>query len=388
VAKPKAVATAARRPLLLVSAGLGLAGGGSAVVGRLCAAVMARFASRTGAGFEILHLGPPPEAPLGGQDPPAAITGFGGDTGALARAVIGRQLSAPRPLIFFDHLGPSRCQALMPSLLRAPYLVFLHGVESWRPLSWDRRRALGRASALLANSDHTRRRARAFNKTLPPVDLLPLALEDRPLAGTVDEDLLDRCGAAFLLIVGRMAADERYKGHDELLGALPALLDRHPQARLVVVGGGDDRARLEAESRQRGLADAVLFTGFVSEATRAELYQRCLAFVMPSRDEGFGLVFLEAMRAAKPCLAALGSAAEEIVEGGRTGLLVDRDDPVALTAGLASFYDYPERAARLGEAGRRRFEDRFRHTAFERGLLPYLDRFSSRTPQTVRLPDD
>ena len=104
---------------------------------------------------------------------------------------------------------------------------------------------------------------------------------------------------------------ERYKGHDQLLEAMTTL----PDARLVVAGDGDDRRRLEEKAAALGLGDRTFFTGFLSEATLAELYRRCAAFVMPSRGEGFGLVYLEAMRAGKPVLAARGSAAEEIVRG-------------------------------------------------------------------------
>ena len=95
---------------------------------------------------------------------------------------------------------------------------------------------------------------------------------------------------------------------------MPPLLAARPGARLVVAGDGDDRPRLEARAAALGLGGAVLFTGFVSEATLAELYRRAAVFVMPSLGEGFGLVYLEAMRAGKPCVAARGSAAEEVVE--------------------------------------------------------------------------
>src|SRR5262249_19115378 len=217
---------------------------------------------------------------------------------------------------------PARCQALLPRLLRGPHLVFLNGIEVWRPLSWDRRRALEAARVRLAISEHTRRRAQEFSPSLPPVDVLPLALEDRPPWGRVDRALEERCGEGFVLMVGRMAASERYKGHDQMLEALTRL----PAARLVVAGDGDDRPRLEGRARELGLGGRGVFTGFVEEATLRELYARCALFAMPSRDEGFGLAYLEAMRAARPCVAARGCAAEEIVADGETGSLVDYGD--------------------------------------------------------------
>ncbi len=352
---------------------------------------MASFARDQGIDHEVFHLGPAPHpallAPAVGDECATPITGFGTRTAALARQVMARQLSGRRgagrrPLIVFDHLGPARIQAFLPRALRAPYLVFLLGIEVWRPLSLDRRRALGHASSRLAISRHTRRRARSFTPSLPPVEILPLALEERPPGGEADGELLARCGEGFLLVVGRMSSDERYKGHDQLLVAMPALLANQPKARLVVAGGGDDRSRLVALAAREGLAEAVFFTGFVSEATLAGLYERCLAFVMPSRDEGFGLVFLEAMRAGKPCLAARGSAAEEIVIDQSTGLLVDRDDPLALAEAMASFYRHPRRASRMGEAGLELYRQRFRRSAFEQKFFPYLDRWSRLDPSS------
>jgi glycosyltransferase involved in cell wall biosynthesis len=166
-----------------------------------------------------------------------------------------------------------------------------------------------------------------------------------------------------------MEATEQYKGHDQLLDALRHL----PDARLVVAGDGSDRPRLAARAADLGLARRVLFTGFVSEATLLELYRRAAVFVMPSRGEGFGLVYLEAMRAGKPCVAAAGSAAAEVVAAGETGLLVDPDDTAALTAALAGLLASPETARRLGEAGRRRWRSELGLDRFRARLRPLLD---------------
>jgi len=261
----------------------------------------------------------------------------------------------------------------LPASLRSPYMVILYGIEVWRALPWDRRRALAGATVRLAISAHTVERARVWNPSLEGVDVLPLALEERPAAGDLDRELLARAGEGYLLVVGRLAASERYKGHDLLLESMPRLLTLRPEARLVVAGEGDDRPRLEAKAAGLGLAGRVLFTGFVSEATLGELYRRSAAFVMPSRGEGFGLVYLEAMRVAKACVAARGSAAEEIVEDGITGLLIDPDDPQALVKVLARLLAEPELSRRLGEAGLRRFREVFTPARFRARLWPFLD---------------
>ena len=271
----------------------------------------------------------------------------------------------------------ARIAALLPPPVRPRYLVWMYGIEVWRPLSGSRSRALRQATVRLATSSHTVVEARAVNRDFGPVEVLPLCLEERAPAGEVDGTLLDRAGHGFLLIVGRMAASERYKGHDQLLQAMTRLPSAgHARPRLIIAGDGDDRRRLEALSASLGLSGEVLFTGFVSEATLAELYARAAVFVMPSRGEGFGLVYLEAMRAGRPCVAARASAAAEIVADGETGLLVDPLDPEAIAGALGRLLAAPNLARAMGEAGRRRLERQFTPRRFRERLWPLLDRLT------------
>ncbi|HEX4498311.1 MAG TPA: glycosyltransferase family 4 protein [Thermoanaerobaculia bacterium] len=357
-----------RRDLVFVSAGLGLDGGGRAAAGRLLAAGCAGFAGERGMGFELLTLDG-----SGLPDGGGSARGFAGNQRALALAVWKRQWRNRESAYVFDLLGVARTQSYLPAPLRAPYLIPLYGIEVWHPLAWDRRRALARATVLFAISAHTLERARPFTPDLGGAGVLPLALEERKPEGAVDARLLGRLGRGFFLIVGRMDARERYKGHDQLLEALRGI----PEARLVVAGDGDDRARLEAKAAGLGMSDRVAFTGFASEATLAELYRRCAAFAMPSRGEGFGLVYLEAMRAGKPVLAARGSAAEEIVVEGRTGLLVDPDDREELRGALCRLLDHPGETRRMGEAGFERWRQEYGGERFRERLAPLLARLVS-----------
>jgi phosphatidylinositol alpha-1,6-mannosyltransferase len=359
------------RDLVFVSAGLGLDGGGRALAGRLLAGTGADFARRRRIGFHLLTL---EGGGLPGSEAP--VRSFGGNARALAFHLWQRQLMdrGRREACVFDLLGPARVQAYLPGPLRVPYLVPLYGIEVWRPLEWDRRRALARATARFAISAYTLERARPFCPDLSGTVILPLALEERAAEGAIDASLMGRVGRGFLLIVGRMAASERYKGHDQILEAFPLLLDLCPGARLVVAGDGDDRFRLEEKAAYLGIGEAVVFARFTSEATLAELYRRCAAFVMPSRGEGFGLVYLEAMRAARPVVAARGSAAEEIVVDDETGLLVDPDDRERLARALARLLRDAGGARRMGWAGRERWEKELGLERFRERLEPLLER--------------
>jgi glycosyltransferase involved in cell wall biosynthesis len=359
------------RDLVFVSAGLGLDGGGRALAGRLLAGACAAFARERRIGFSILSLDGDGLSEIPENN--ARIRGFGGDQKALALDVWKAQWADRGKAYVFDLLGPARVQAYLPGPVRAPYLIPLYGIEAWRPLEWDRRRTLANATVTFAISAYTLERARPFCPDLGRTVVLPLALEERPLAGAVDAGLLHRLGRGFLLIVGRMASSERYKGHDQLLEALTRL----PEARLVAAGDGDDRRRLEEKAAALGMADRTFFTGFLSEATLAELYRRCAAFAMPSQGEGFGLVYLEAMRAGKPVLASRGSAAEEIVRDGKTGILVDPEDREELRAALGQLLGYPGEARRMGEAGRERWRQEFGAERFRERLTPLLERLTA-----------
>jgi phosphatidylinositol alpha-1,6-mannosyltransferase len=362
----------APRDLIVVSSGLELDGGGRAVAGRLLAASCAAFARERGVGLQLLSL-----AGLDGFETDVRARGFGGHQRALALDLWRRQMAARKVACVYDLLGPARAQAWLPGPLRTPYLVAIYGVEVWSPLPRARYRALARASIRLSPSQFTLDEARRANGDFGSVEVVPLCLEERPPAGEIDHALLERAGTGYLLIVGRIVSTERYKGHDELLAAFPQLLTMAPGARLVVAGEGDDRDRLQARAAAMGLSGQVLFTGFVSEATLVELYRRAAVFVMPSRGEGFGLVYLEAMRAAKPCVAARGTVASEVIADGETGLLVDGSDGAALAATLARLLCAPEAAADMGQAGRRRFDQVFTPRRFRERLWPLLERLTA-----------
>jgi len=116
---------------------------------------------------------------------------------------------------------------------------------------------------------------------------------------------------------------------------------------------------------------AVRFEGRVTDAALLDLYRDCAFFVMPSRDEGFGLVFLEAMRAGRACIGAPGSAAE-IIEDGVTGLIVDPGDPEQVLKALVRLFQDRELSDRMGQAGWRRWARAFTEVAFRERFLACL----------------
>lgn len=374
---------------------------------------------------------PHPQVDLG---PRVRRVASGGSKVQLVRAVLRRAWRSTgdtRVVCLHVHLSP----LTVPFLWRgAQMITVLCGVEAWKPLRSLQRSVL-RRSDVVAISAHTARRFRESNPslatqpirvchpaladcvTVPTPDAAPLVPE--PVASRADtsfetppkefgssgrtEDLwpfdtstaraeeapsfqgLSRSprsglpthpsveGAPAALIVGRMVAEERYKGHDLLLEIWHEVLERVPGARLWVAGDGDDRRRLQARATQLALQEHVTFFGRVPDDTLARLYEACAFFVMPSRHEGFGFVFLEAMRAGKACIGGIGAAAE-IIEPDVTGLLVDPQQRGEVTGAVCRLFHEPETRARMGQAGVERYAREFTEQAFQGRLRALLDR--------------
>ena len=203
-----------------------------------------------------------------------------------------------------------------------------HGIEVWRTFSTAERRALSAAERILCVSDYTRRQLAANCPNISEARLLvlPNALDPQ---FSVPPARPDKTEAGLILSVTRLDATEAYKGVDHLILAMPAIRAAVPNARLRIVGTGADRARLEKIAGELE-GNAIEFTGRVSdEALRGHL-AACHVFALPSRGEGFGLVYLEAMANGKPCLAANAGGAPEVVDS-TCGALVTYGDVPALT---------------------------------------------------------
>jgi len=143
--------------------------------------------------------------------------------------------------------------------------------------------------------------------------------------------------------MGRLVSAERYKGFDEVLEQLPEIVARLPDLVYMIVGDGNDRPRLEEKARALGIRDHVVFTGFVSEREKCDHYNLADAFVMPSRGEGFGIVFLEAMASGIPVVGSTADGSREALRNGALGLLVDPGDPEALRRAIIASLRMPKR---------------------------------------------
>ena len=277
--------------------------------------------------------------------------------------------------VLFDLVGLARATLVpLPGFPPRDYAIFVHGIELRTAHDGARARALRRARVVLANSEFTAASLRDMHPDLADrVRVVKLCIDPEKVAlwEALPRSTARRELAA--LIVGRMWSEEPGKGHDALIAAWPAVRARLPGAELWIVGGGHDRARLKARTQELGVADAVRFLGPVSDAELGELYRRASLFAMPSRQEGFGLVYAEAMWHALPCIGSTSDAAGQVIADGETGLLVPYGDAVAIGDAVVALLGDPERAAKMGEAARRRALAHFSYERFSRDLLTALE---------------
>src|SRR5262249_27029750 len=151
----------------------------------------------------------------------------------------------------------------LPLVARGARLVlFLHGIEVWRPIETLQQMAFRRAALVMTNSYYTAARFREANPACAgrAIHVCHPGIPGQTEA-TITGAPWNGAPPTFALIVGRMAAEERYKGHDLLLEIWPEVVAAVPDATLVVAGDGDDRGRLEAKAAELRMSERVRFLG-------------------------------------------------------------------------------------------------------------------------------
>lgn len=298
--------------------------------------------------------------------------GFGRSKAALLAHLLRR---APRlDALFLGHVNLAPLGLLLRLIhWRTRYWAVVHGIEVWQPLPLHRRIALRRARGVFSVSAYTAEQA-AKHQRLDSrhVFVLPPALDPSFVPAASGHDEIP-AGRKVLLTVGRLVSSEPGKGVDAVIRVLPEVLKRVPDVLYVVIGEGDLKPLLQKLAQENAVQDHVLFAGQQTPENLRRYYSRADIYVMPSRQEGFGLVFLEAMACGKPVIAGNFGGAMEIIQDGRTGFLVDPGNPEQLADRLVRLLDDERLREKMGAAGRQVVEERYTFPRFEAGLTRILD---------------
>ena len=332
---------------------------------------------------------------------------------------------APRStLILCGHIHLLPIAFLIRLLLRlrfplrapCPLLLIIHGIDAWQPTrSWLLNWLVRRIDVFVSVSETTRER---FLKWAKPNGargfILPNSVDLAQFTpGPKHPALLEKYGLRdrrILLTVARLSSQERYKGVDEVMEALPELAKTIPNISYLIVGDGTDRERLSNKARSLGLrveergerraeggeqrseignqksefgiresdvspslsqlpasvsafrvphsafsAPSVIFAGRIGDVEKVDHYRLADAFVMPGRGEGFGIVYLEAMACGLPIVASKADASREIVDD-ESGVVVDPQNPAEIIAGILRCLQRPAQT----------IPQRVRHYSFEK----------------------
>jgi teichuronic acid biosynthesis glycosyltransferase TuaC len=244
---------------------------------------------------------------------------------------------------------------LLSAELGLPYVVSVHGLDAF-----STEQVRGRAG------EWCRRISQRVYRSAKRVICISERVREQVLEGTgsncrtsvvyngVDAELFSpgkesSSSGPIVLSVGNLIP---IKGHETLIRAVAAIGSEFPELTLEIVGRGPEQARLQALAHQLEIGDRVRFLGHQSRQAVAEVMRRCTVFALPSRYEGLGCVYLEAMSVGKPVIGCRGQGIAEIVQHGSNGFLVGPNNERELALALAMLLRDEPRRLSLGAAAR------------------------------------
>jgi glycosyltransferase involved in cell wall biosynthesis len=305
---------------------------------------------------------------------------------SFANQLIQKAIHKPPNLIISTHLNFTPVALYLKKTQKIPYLTIAHGIEAWDIKNSVLKNALKNADCILAVSHYTRDRLLAEQELDPSkVVVLPNTFDsNRFNIADKPQYLLEQYNLhskqPIILTVARLAEVERYKGYDRIFEALPTIKKYIPDIHYVLVGEGNDRPRVQGLIAKLGLQDCVTLAGFVPDEQLCDYYNLCDIFAMPSKREGFGIVYLEAMACGKPCLGGNQDGAIDALCHGELGALVNPDDIEEIAQTLIQIHRKTYSNPIMYEPERLRYKT-IEYFGFERFcqiLDTQLQRFSNR----------
>lgn len=259
---------------------------------------------------------------------------------AFAIQLLGHGLWQRPSLIISSHLNFTVVAYLLKRLFGIPYWAVAHGVDAWNITNTTLKTALSHADRILAVSSYTRDRLlNEQNLDARKIKILPNTFDaSRFQIASKPKYLLERYGLKaeqpVILTVARLDSADGYKGYDKIIQALPKIRHHLSDVHYIIGGKGDDRSRIEQLITELGLQDCVTLAGFIPDSELCDYYNLCDVFAMPSKGEGFGIVYLEALACGKPVLGGNQDGAIDALCYGELGVLVNPDDVEAITQSL------------------------------------------------------
>ena len=274
------------------------------------------------------------------------FTGCGNLPDGLRRfAIMAASLINPAPFVVSTH--PDFAPWL--KLRRKPFLSVAHGIDVWNIGGSKVADGLSAAKCILPVSHYTAERMAPWIPTPhPPLEIFPNTFDAaRFLPATPAEPWRQNLNlpgdAVLMLSMCRVSKGEEGKGYHRLLELMPRLLEKHPKLHWVLGGKGDDLENVRNKAKHLGVDTHCRFPGFIPDNTLPDLYRSSDLFVLPSKKEGFGIVFLEAAATGLPVVAGNRDGSVDALANGALGLLVDPESNDEITAAIDRILSEPPR---------------------------------------------
>jgi len=310
--------------------------------------------------------------------PAAVFKGFGKNKLLFVYAATRRGISSKQ--VILSHINLLMAGFFIKLFSPKTRLILLaHGIEVWSPLSFFKRYMLGKCDQVLAVSNFTKDRMVSVHgfeekKIIVLNNCLDPFLQPPPGVGKKPELLL-RYGLStddiVLITLTRLSSKEKYKGYDYVLFAIKKLKEQYPRIKYLVVGNYDEteKRRVDTIISQLKLQHNIIFTGFIPDKELAAHYSIADLYIMPSKKEGFGIVFIEAMYYGIPVIAGNKDGSVDALDNGKFGLLINPDNRREISSAIIKVISdknsyVPGRQAVMEKFGYDVYKDKLRKILF------------------------
>lgn len=237
--------------------------------------------------------------------------------------------------IVCGHINIIPLAYILKRVLGIDYISITYGIETWNITDSIKQKGLTLSKLIICISNYTKLK---IQNQIPLEEskffILPCAVDEKSFyINSKPKYLTDRYNVEdckVVLTICRLDEREKYKGYDKIIKILSRVMAEVPKIKYVIGGTGNDIYRIKKLVNKLGLQDKVIITGFIPEKELVDYYNLCDVFAMPSKGEGFGIVFLEALACGKPVIAGNKDGSVEAVLNGEIGILVNPDDNDAI----------------------------------------------------------
>lgn len=259
-----------------------------------------------------------------------------------------------KDVIILGHINLAVIGWIIKTLAPSKKLMLIcHGIEVWQPVTGIKKKMLQKADRVLAVSDYTKQqivekqglpadKVSVFHNTIDPYF-------DYPKHFGKDKELMARYGIAdtdyVVYTLCRLSSKEQYKGYDAVVKAIGQLKSKYPQIKYLLAGKYDEveKARLDKLIAEYELQSNVIFAGYIKDEEVTKHYQLGDVFIMPSKGEGFGIVFIEAMACGRNVVAGNADGSKDALRKGELGVILDADNVDAIATSITEKIEYKEK---------------------------------------------